>query len=339
MNRRPKDAGDRVLEVLGIVLLVAVLALVVSRGLGLEPSIAWTATWDIWVVATAIGTVGATAVALWLGARGIRKERDRVSRVVSAWVTDEYLEEADRRSYRRRVVVHISNESDEPVFGARVGVIVGEPAVRLGPLSAPALIAVIPPRRELLFDVSTPLRAHPGSWSPRAELYFTDPFGRRWLRDASGNLRDVSRARSSWADSESLDERQLGDQGSLENPMMVALAFLAGAQDPSVDVDYFAITLAPEASGWGATDWEAVREDLRSFQPTSMVDYPAPNIARIKLVGDVELQGKSVAGEGMEIQHVMFLTLTRSSSVGWRIYSIGGLMRPDDILLPEDAFD
>ncbi|MGX5771753.1 hypothetical protein ACWKWN_13465 [Microbacterium trichothecenolyticum] len=338
MNR-PKDPIDRTLQVLGLLLLVAVLGLVVTRAFGLEPSITWTADWDVWVVATAVGTVGATLVALWLGARGLRVERDRISRVVSAWVTDEYLPEADGPRYRRRVMLHVANESDEPVFDARVSVLVGEPGIRLGPLSAPGRISVIPPRRVLLFDISTPLRAHRDSWSPRVDLYFSDPVGRRWLRDAAGNLRDVTSESSSWERLESVDERQLGDQETPENPMMVAMAFLAGVQDPNIELKDFAITLAPEASGWAETDWEAVRSDLHDYAPTSMVDYPAPCIARIKLVGDVDLQGQSVAGEGMEVRNLMFLTLTRSSSQGWRIYAIGGQLRPDDIVLPQDAFE
>lgn len=337
MNR-PKDGADRAFEVLGLALVGAVLGLVLSRAVGLEPKLTWTATWEFWTVLTAVGTLGATLIALWLASRSIRQERDRVSRVVSVWVTDEYLERSDANRYRRRVTLHIANESDEPVFNARVNVTVGEPAIRLGPLSAPPTISVIPPRRELEFDISIALRAHEDTWSPRADLYFTDPFGRRWLRDASGSLINLRVEQGSWSDG-TVNERQLGDQGSVENPMMVALALLAGIQDEKVPLDDLPVTLALEAD-WAATDWPAVRAELASFQPTSMVDYPAPSIARVKLVGDPSLQGKTVIGEGMSLGGIPFktLTLTRSASRGWRVYSIGSTARPDDIVLPDDAF-
>ncbi len=108
----------------------------------------------------------------------------------------------DRRTRPRRRSVPAQRE--ELLDGGR------EPGIRLGPLSAPGRISVIPPRRVLLFDISAPLRAHRDSWSPRVDLYFSDPVGRRWLRDAAGNLRDVTGESSTWERHEPVDERQLG---------------------------------------------------------------------------------------------------------------------------------
>jgi len=91
--------------------------------------------------------------------------------------------------------------------------------------------------------------------------------------------------------------------------------------------------LAPEAPGWAGVDWENLRSELADFQPTSMVDYPAPRIARIKLSGDKSLQGKRVEGNGkpLELGIYMFMTLTLDPHRGWRIFGVGGSVPPDAI--------
>ncbi len=325
MNQRRTNL-DVVLQILGgVVLVLAGVALV----FWIVDALPWTVSWDIWGVLTAIGTVGAALVAVLLGLGAWIRDKDVAARVVSAWVTDEYAPRPDGSSYKRKVVVHVANEGNEPVFAARVNVLLGRHRTPVGPLAAPAPIAVIAPRRELAFDISTPLLAHSNSWSPLATLTFTDSRGKRWLRDADGELHDVSKERPRWSKaSEPGDERQLGDT-SLLNPMMIAMAFLAGLRDTETNPDDLQATLAPEAHGWARTDLQQLRTQLERYQPTSMVDYPAPRIARVKLSGDQSLEGRTVEGEGVELNDYMFITLTLIPERGWRIFSVGESIPPD----------
>jgi hypothetical protein len=319
------------LKVVGlIVLLLTAVAII----LFIINALPWSTTWELWTVLTAIGTVGATLVALVLALRASMQEKDSIARFVSAWVTDEYQPRDDGSAYKRVAHLHVANESNEPVFNAMVNVHTGRDRTPLGPLSAPAPISVIPPRRELIFDVSVPLLAHADSWYPRATLTFVDPKKRHWLREIDGELQDVSRKKLRWSkDPSSGDERQLGNNESLFNPMLVALMFLGGLRDEKTSVEHLLVLLAPEAPGWAHADWDKLRSELADFQPTSMVDYPAPRIARVKLSGDRSIEGKSVEGNGksLELDVYMFITLTLDPRNGWRIFGIGGTVPPDAI--------
>lgn len=293
----------------------------------------WEITWDLWSVLTAIGTIGATVVAILLALRGWLQEKDATARLVSAWITDEYLPREDGSSYRRAVHLYVANESNEPVFNAMVHVHVGLEETPLGPLAAPSPISVIPPRRELQFDISVPLLAHEFSWTPKAALTFSDPEGRRWFRSLNGELQNVSRRRHRWSRrSDFEDLRQLGDQQNLFNPMLVALIFLSALREETKPAE-FSVILAKEAPGWAEVDWNELRAELAGYQPTSMVDYPAPRIARIKLSGDKSLEGKRVEGRGkpLALQNYMFLTLTLDPHSGWKVFGLGGHVAPDKI--------
>jgi hypothetical protein len=317
----------------------AILLLIVAGYLFLRTSgewLAFDATGSVWVVLTALGTVGASVIALVLAAKAFEQERTVVAGLVSAWVEDRYEPRSDVPAYRRIAIVHIANESNEPVFDAHLSVIVGQNPVRLGPLSAPSSIAVVPQRRTLSFDISVPLRAHENTWNPRAELTFSDARGRRWFRDLDGSLMDTTGAKAKWVE-EDIDVRQLGGQ-SLDNPMTIALAFLAGLSADVFSYEALEVTLAPEAK-WKETDWEALREAYGHFTPTSLVDYPAPYISRVKLVGDTNLQGKTLAGERMQLVGARFLTLTYVPARGWRVWGIGDSVTPDMILFPLGTFD
>lgn len=319
------------LQVVGLtVLLLAAVAVI----LFIISALPWFTTWELWTVLTAVGTVGATLVALVLALRASMQERDAIARFVSAWVTDEYQPRDDGSSYKRVAHLHVANESNEPVFNAMVNVHIGRGRTPLGPLSAPAPISVIPPRRELIFDVSVPLLAHADSWYPRATLTFIDPKKRHWLREIDGELRDVGRRKLRWSkNSGPGDERQVGNQESLFNPMLVALMFLGGLRDEKTSAEDLLVLLAPEAQGWALADWDKLRSELADFQPTSMVDYPAPRIARVKLTGDQSLEGRSVEGNGksLELNIYMFITLTLDPRQGWRIFGVGGSVPPDAI--------
>lgn len=319
------------LQVVGLSLL---LLAAVALTLFIVKALPWSTTWNLWTVLTAVGTVGATLVALVLALRASLQEKDAIARFVSAWVTDEYQPRDDGSSYRRVAHLHIANESNEPVFNAMVNVHIGRDRTPLGPLAAPAPISVIPPRRELIFDVSVPLLAHADSWYPRATLTFIDPKKRHWLRELDGELRDVGRRKLRWSKNPGPgDERQLGNQESLFNPMLIALTFLDGLGDEKTRIEDLFALLAPEASGWAHVDWDKLRSELADFRPTSMVDYPAQRIARVKLSGDQSLEGKSVEGNGksLELDVYMFITLTLDPRRGWRIFGIGESVPPDAI--------
>lgn len=315
-------------QVLCVVLLLLAISAVLFIMITFLP---WSLTWDLWVVLTAIGTVGATLVALTLAFRSWINDKDSTARFVSAWIIDEYQPRKDGISYKRMVRLNVANESNEPVYNAAVNVHVGHNSMPLGPLAAPSPISVVPPRRELVFDVSIPLMAHSDSWFPKAALTFTDSKGRRWYRGLNGELRNVSRQKLRWSKKpEQVDERQLGDRESLFNPMTVALMFLAGLRNEEMDPEELHVLLAAEASGWATVDFEQLRTELNDFQPTSMVDYPAARIARIKLSGDKKLEGKTVRGygESLELEKYAFMTLTLNPSNGWRVFGIGENVPP-----------
>ncbi|WP_291383055.1 hypothetical protein [Demequina sp.] len=314
--------------------LVVLLLLAVAIVLHVADAFPWTVDWDVWTVLTAFGTIGATLVALTLAVRSWIGDRKSTARLVSTWVTDDYQPREHGSSYRRVVQLHISNESNEPVFEAMANVHIGRHQTPLGPLAAPAPIIVLPPRRELVFNISVPLLAHDDSWQPRATLEFSDSRGHRWLRNLTGELQDLRSGVVRWSkSSQEGDERQLGSQETLFNPMLVAILFLRLLRDESAEADALSLLLAPEASRWQGVDWAKLREDLASYQPTSMVDYPASRIARVKLSGDTSLEGKTVEGHGapLELHKPMFMTLILDPHAGWRVFGIGDHVPPDAI--------
>src|SRR5690606_498177 len=114
---------------------------------------------------------------------------------------------------------------------------------------------------------------------------------------------------------------------------LVALMFLGGLRDEGTKTEELLVLLAPEAPGWAEVNWDELRAELVDFQPTSMVDYPAPRIARVKLSGDKSLEGKQVEGEGkpLGLGVYMFMTLTLDPHRGWRIFGVGNSVPPDAI--------
>lgn len=315
-------------------LLVVLLLLAAAILFHITDAFPWTVKWDVWTVLTAFGTVGATLVALALAVRAWVGDRKSTARLVSVWVTDDYQPRESGSSYRRVVKLHIANESNEPVFDAMVNVHISRHQTPLGPLSAPAPIAVLPPRRELVYDISVPLLAHENTWQPRATLEYSDARGHRWLRDLEGGLRDLRKSKMGWSKTaQEGDVRQLGREDTLFNPMLVAKCFLGLLRDEDVDPEEFAVLLAPEAVGWQTADWASLRASLASYQPTSMVDYPASRIARVKLSGDSSLEGKTVQGHGspLELHNLMFMTLVLNPRAGWRVFGVGDHLPPEAI--------
>ena len=115
--------------------------------------------------------------------------------------------------------------------------------------------------------------------------------------------------------------------------MLVARMFLAALRHEETHLEELFLLLAPEAPGWANADWDRMKSELADFQPTSMVDYPAPRIARVKLSGDKSLEGKQVEGNGkaLELQLYMFITLTLDPHSGWRVFGVGASVPPDEI--------
>ncbi|MFD1200616.1 hypothetical protein ACFSWE_06995 [Leucobacter albus] len=317
-----------------ILLVVAFIELFIWKLLPVLQRLEWQTTWDIWAILTAIGTIGATVTSLVLAFRAWAQERKSAARLISAWITDDHVAKPDGSAYERKVQLHIANESNEPAFNAMASVHVGREHTPLGPLAAPSPISVIPPRREHVYDISVPLLAHSGAWLPKASLTFQDPSGKTWLRDVDGSLRNVSGKKQKWSKPRNEpDERQIGDQDSFFNPLTTVLTFLAGLRDPETDNDNLKVLLAEQAPGWNDVDLAAVQADLEGFQPTSMVDYQAPRIARVKLSGDRSLEGRYVVGDGkhIELQKLKFVTLTLHPEKGWQIFGIGDAVPTDRI--------
>jgi hypothetical protein len=156
------------------------------------------------------------------------------------------------------------------------------------------------------------------------------------LRTANGDLREVTGEKSELVHDGENDMRQVGDRESPENPLVIAAMWLEAVRDSRLDVVEF--TSAPESDRWQSTDWAALADHLRNTMPTSMVDYPAPSVAWVKVTDNVSLQGMVVRGEGVVLDGGSWITLTRSASRGWRVVDIGRAVRPDDVALPDDAF-
>lgn len=92
----------------------------------------WGAEW--WEAWQAFGTVGATTIAILLalyeGVRArravaalasereqrLRSDRLATAALVSGWVETQYVPASEGRYYLRRGTLHLSNESNEPVF-------------------------------------------------------------------------------------------------------------------------------------------------------------------------------------------------------------------------------
>ncbi|HBV10435.1 hypothetical protein ACFO7V_07105 [Glutamicibacter bergerei] len=309
-----------------ILLLLLVLFPVMQR-------VDWKLGGDVWSALTAAGTVGATVVAVVLSYQSWVREKNSTARLVTAWIADSYAPRPDGDAYIRTVKLHIANESNEPVFDGTPNIQLLDTGASLGPLSVSSPLSVIPPRRELVFDISIPLLAHTNSWQPAVTLSFIDPRGKRWKRESNGNLTNVTRKKSRWSTSaQSFNEDELGDISPL-NPMVCAFGFLNALRDPQRTNDSMKPFLASLAAGWDSVKWDDLNDELENYQPTSMVSYPASRIARIKLSGDTTLEGKRVEGDGggLQLKTYLFLTLTLDPNNGWGVFGVGGTVQPNQI--------
>lgn len=262
------------------------------------------------------------------------KKRRAVAKVVSSWITEENKPNANGTAYIRTAIIHVNNESDEPVYNVEVNTTLDNGKHWLGPLSAPDLITVLPAHRELQFNITIPLLACRHVDTPQVVCTFTDPNGRVWERNIDGTLKDCSKEKPHWVNQQD-DELPIKeiDFTSL-NPMAVCIMFLNLLKNDSTE-ETIKPLLSTQANDWENIDWDELKRNYGKCVPTSNVRYPASQVATILLVADESLQGKKVEGRGMMINPSAVLTLTFSQKDGWKIFNIGNRVLPEEIFFPE----
>lgn len=290
--------------------------------------------YEMW---TAIGTVGAVVVALAvaltqatvaivLGVRRRHLARRKVASLVSAWVEHSYTPSPSGEYYRRTVSLHLANESDEPVFRVEVlcGIETEHGTIQLGPLSAPRVIPVLPPKREFTYDVTMGMLgfgdfAHDSFRGLVAEVGFRDHEGRRWERGFDGELKRVKRPRPAVV-TEAADELAVAQVGPVDNPynpLGIVFAFANIASDEEVDDEQFHQLLAGQASGWTQTPPESiaeVREMLRTSNLASHIWYPTPRIAYARMLESLP--------DGESSQEMHIITLVWRNAKGWTLFGV-----------------
>lgn len=294
---------------------------------------------------TAIGTVGAAALALILAliqagiaivlsVRRRRAARWKVASLVSAWVERTYAPGPNGDYYRRTVLLHLSNESDEPVYRVEVvcGIGVEGGTIQLGPLSAPRIIPVLPPKREFVYDVTMGVLgfgdfAHDTFRSLVAEVSFRDHEGKRWERDFGGKLSLVKKPRSGvfFETETEIVAAQAGPLDSVYNPRGLVFAIAHAASDDDMSDDDFRQLLHRQAHGWRQAsdeDVTAVRDLLRTANVATHAWYPTPRIAYVRLLGSLPGGGVS------DSAHI--LTLVWRNGRGWTLFGSGPFL-PWDI--------
>lgn len=291
--------------------------------------------YDLW---TAIGTVSAVvvalsvalvqaALALVLSIKRRRLARRKVASLISAWVEHANTPSPSGKFYRRTVSLRLANESDEPVFKVEVlcGIATEHGTIQLGPLSAPRIIPVLPPKREFSYDVTMGMLgfgdfAHDTFRGLVAEVGFRDHEGKRWERGFDGNLAIVKKPRAAVVTEveDDLTVAQAGPVDSPYNPLGTVFHFANAASNTAVDDAQFRKLLASEASGWDKTseaDIVAVRDLLRTANVASHVWYPTPRIAYIRLLDELPDDASS--------QSAHILTLVWPNGKGWTFFGMG----------------
>lgn len=291
--------------------------------------------YDLW---TAVGTVGAvvvalivalgqTAVAIVLSVRRRALARRKVASLVSAWLEHSYSSSAGGDYYQRSVCLRVANESDEPVFNVEVtcGIETGDGTIRLGPLAAPRVIPVLPPKREFVYDVTMGMLgfgefAHDSFRALVAEVGFRDHEDARWSREFTGKLNKVNRSSHSKL-VEATDDFTFAQAGPVENPynpLGIVFVFTGAANDDSVNDEQFRGLLVTQASGWeemSEEDLVDVRKILRTANLALHVWYPTPRIAYVRLLSDGDASSSAPSAT--------ILTLVWRNESGWRFFGVG----------------
>jgi hypothetical protein len=210
---------------------------------------------------------------------------------------------------------------------------------RIGPLAAPSVISVLPPRREFVWDVSAGVDAYDGTFGVAAELEFTDARGIVWCRDPAGSLVEGPPRHPIRYGDEDPDaaEAQLGAADPFRNPMATVRAFLAflSCPDQELDVELFRGTLDPYASGWSG-NWDSARIDflrqlVDGLSLAAFTTYATNSIAYVRLFSAQALDELSSDGKTYSAK---FITLVRRRNIGWVVFGVGAQVPPDRIEMP-----
>lgn len=319
-----------------------------------------------WEAATALGTVGAVAVALllaWSESRRARRAEEALtderasqlerleeapSSMVSAWVEIEPTPSSQGTYYERRATVHVANESDRPVYNANVCIgVQNEPGrwTPVGPLAVPLPLPVLASRSRQSWDITLPLLAcsiEAGNFmsGPTAAIAFTDPSGDRWTRNF-----DLALTRQSQEGEAALfaidpehSEEQMGQIENFFNPVTAVLLFLnALRREEGPDWQLARTLLDPAAKGWSEMteeQWAEAAERWSQLGIAAHVHYPAPRIAYVKTLTD-EAADQRIEGPGyVEVPMTLF-TLRFVRGSGWMVFSVGVPTPADKIEFPE----
>jgi hypothetical protein len=305
-----------------------------SHEVSLDPT-SWTA--EQW---TAIGS-GATALAFlvsaWVLALQLKDRRRRSPERLSAWIDDKYVSDPSG-GLVRRAHVHISNVGDQPVYDLLVVVGHGytsSDVARLGPLGVP-LVAVVSPGREEVWPIHDQLKSFETVGVLRVEVSFRDSAGRWWTRQFDGGLKRWYRGRARVVSAKSpehaaLAEAQMG-VASLDNPLTVAMIFksLLSQEDSEERLMSLRLLSTPESvEAWG--DYAATKEMLEDHGMSTLPNYPAPGIAYVKLMPNVD---EPIVVTGPMLMEVSILTLQYRQELdppGWRVHQVGAPAPPDQM--------
>ena len=291
---------------------------------------------DFWTILGTLATTGSTVLALFLAYKSFTKEKTEPARLVSSWVTTTYSPSADGESYHKSTILHIANQGEEPVFDVDINISVGYSRHFVGPLSVPHPLSVIPPRGELVFDLSTPLLGLVDDHDPKSTMTFTDARGKRWRRNNDGTITD-SVLQGRWVTGpETSDLLDIpAGRNALYSPIAVAEYFLAYLLQISTENDDSILksicSYIYPTSPIDSTEYIIeLSKRYSHYAFTSMADFPTPYVAYVKITGDPQLVGKMVSGDGKLIE-VSIITLVFSRKNGWGIYSIGKPVDPGKI--------
>ncbi|ADB31158.1 hypothetical protein Kfla_2076 [Kribbella flavida DSM 17836] len=330
----------------------------------------------VWsAVLESVTTAGTMAIAVGVAvvearrANAANKERDALlaeqnaerhrstAKLVSSWVEQSYTPNENGTAYVQQIHAHIINESNDPVFNVEASIyltspVPGEhPPVILGSLSIPRIIPILPPRRELIYDLTLPLMPHRQEEIgvqpkvPGILLLFTDPNDVRWVRELDGRLVLSERRQAELVESEDDEgaERQVGMLDEA-NPFAIVCGFIHTVTREDIPASdalrELRKILAPEAKGWEGLDANGIsqlRADLAGYNPANHVTYPARRVAYVRLVAVGDPDKLHFVQQGEPLFHpTKVITLILSGDRGWRIFSFGGGgTEPDRILFPK----
>lgn len=287
---------------------------------------------------TAIGTLSSAllaltialtqaGVAIYSGIKRKNTERLKTASLIFAWIEHRYEPNSTGEYYRRSVILHLANESDEPVFNvsAVCGVSHQGTYVQLGPLAAPTRIPALPAKREFTYDVTTGFLAfgtlsHDSLNGLVARVSFNDHQGNFWNRSFDGQLtKQKSSQNLRIEEANNVDQlSQVGDIESPYNPLSYILMLSNLAADERLSDSDFRSLLSKDAPGWKEANIADIRQ-LRTLLTTKdlalHVKYPTPRIAYVRLID-------GPPGNEMQVQaHI--LTLVWGESNRWTLFGVG----------------